>query len=535
VLLASTTALTSAATAGSWQITYQTSGTGTWGSGSSFSWTVPTEGVGSLGRVIGKGPVAVNTTATLTEKVQATATWVPASPTDTPPELSSGGNLYITENAWARSETIWDTSLTSQIPLLATASATVTADDGLGDTYTPQSSTDYTIGALYDSDFYIGGGYSSQITSVAISQSGGTYSVQLPKRTITTSAEPTATVTGLNPDTVMNVDYNITISDTPPQSIMINGSGNVFKNGQWTGNGASLFSNNQSDTSTLGGPSWGTAYGPLSFTASLLGTGWPSTSSFLAGDFERDWDWASNGTPTDGSTYVIDSYSTTRPWVAWPYDSNGDFVPRDFLEECQDAPSPQSQHVLVRLTDIDETGTTPANNFSNSANYYVTLHSQYELIAAGATQPVPTASNPWNEMFYQSADIETAGPFSNWSPSIYYSVDTNWNVTINAVYLGAGLGGSTGSGLYINPPPTTVPAGYEGVVYEHPYLINCPFTYNEYGVGGQIIYGYDASGNVIPFSSSVNRSASGLGTYDINTKIYTFLNGTAIPTTVNYD
>lgn len=365
---------------------------------------------------------------------------------------------------------------------------------------------------------------------------------------------------------------------SPPKSIMINRPENMganieadrkifdFATGEWTCYGDSRFSN---DVTSDAGGEVGSSLDYEDWTCGFVGSPWPPDGipQFLGdlltadgSDYDRDWAWYAEAKPTTGSlgsdhgdTFSIHKFTPQiRPHVDWPYAQPSYdptltvYLPHDLLDEMTSpqVPAPQAYRVNLHLADAPlwaTQDTHPDWEFDHHANFNITYHNEYELIATQPTDEVPLAENPWIPVVcntgtvfqegQQNENIITEGYYANWSPSFYYQADSSYNVTVTAVNVNGGVGQSTAVGIYRPVPPRTIPIGMVGVVYSHPYIIRCPFTYRQYSAAGRILpgMGNDAQGKEIPFSKYVDRSAGGFGVNNIVTKIFLCKKGQKFP------
>jgi len=330
--------------------------------------------------------------------------------------------------------------------------------------------------------------------------------------------------------------------------------------GEWQGNGDSRFDNSEFLPGGIQMPDT-SGYGDEDWIANLLGSPWPPDYSIYSdvdtnGDWSRFWHWyAEGGTSTglgfdEGNTYDIHTFTPhIRPHVDWPYSSSATtggastYLPHDLLEEMEspNAPQPQTVRVNLHLTDTDLTNQHPEYNFDHHTNFFVTYHNEHELIAEGPSTFVTSADIPWQLAIGPNgqpiSQAAYATPIQGWSPQLQYYVESNWQANINFVsWAGFSAGQNTGNGTTISVPPATIPANSIGVVYYRPHKVRIPFTYRHYLPAGREIQGYDAQGSEKPFSSSVDRSPLGFGTYPVDYIIFTFNNNVnPIPPTISHD
>lgn len=339
-----------------------------------------------------------------------------------------------------------------------------------------------------------------------------------------------------------SIEYSLDISvvDYQPKSVIIGGAGGTqeYVGGEWKGKGDTLYNNYEGDPMN---PFEGSNYGQLSWSPSLIGGPWPAFADWQAGWFTRDWHWFSDGQSASGSDYASPPFATDRPHVDWPWDSDGQYIPRDFLEECKNAPASQSKHIFLHLTDSDQLGTHPEWSFDKTANYYVTYHPQHELVEEQATQEVPTSENPWQIIVLRGGtNVQASGPFTSWQPTIYFEANQDFGISFNgaAWMLDTGVSFSTGTNQGYNLPvsPQTIPAGQHGAVYWHRSIIRHPFTYNQYTVGGLEYESYDANGVGQPFHGHVDRSRGWPNApNDMDAKIVLRYNDEGFPETIDHD
>lgn len=335
-------------------------------------------------------------------------------------------------------------------------------------------------------------------------------------------------------------DMNISVVDYQPKSVMIGGAGGTqeYVGGEWKGKGDTLYNNYEGDPMN---PFEGSNYGQLSWSPSLIGGPWPAFADWQAGWFTRDWHWFSDGQSASGSDYTSPPFATDRPHVDWPWDSDGQYIPRDFLEECKNAPASQSKHIFLHLTDSDQLGTHPEWSFDKTANTYVTFHSQHELVEEQATQEVPTSENPWQIIVLRGGtNVQASGPFTSWQPTIYFEANQDFGISFNgaAWILDSGVSFSTGTNqgynLSVNPQP--IPASQHGAVYWHRSIIRHPFTYNQYTVDGLEYESYDANGVGQPFHGHVDRSRGWPNApNDMDAKIVLSDSDRGFPETIDHD
>lgn len=334
------------------------------------------------------------------------------------------------------------------------------------------------------------------------------------------------------------VTYNAQEDTNLPKSVMIGGGSQTYDGSQWTGTGDTLYNNYEGDPMN---PFAGRNYGQLSWSPSLIGGPWPAFADWQAGWFTRDWHWFSDGQSASGSDFTSPPFATDRPHVDWPWDSDGQYIPRDFLEECKNAPASQSKHIFLHLTDSDQLGTHPEWSFDKTANYYVTYHPQHELVEEQATQEVPTSENPWKIIVLRGGtNVQASGPFTSWQPTIYFEANQDFGISFNgaAWILDSGVSFSTGTNqgynLSVNPQP--IPASQHGAVYWHRSIIRHPFTYNQYTVDGLEYESYDANGVGQPFHGHVDRSRGWPNApNDMDAKIVLSDSDRGFPETIDHD
>jgi len=438
--------------------------------------------------------------------VTAILTWTPDNPSDT---SSPTTTVYLRETASAVG------SKDSHAP---DDPAPISADDGCGDAATgsdiSQSSTGSHILCKDNSQ----GNTVLKLDARSLSAAGGA-----PNHADFPSSE---------------IHYQVQVTTDPPKSVMIGGGNQTYDGGQWTGKSDTLFNNYEGDPMD---PFAGRNYGQLSWSPSLIGGPWPAFADWQAGWFTRDWHWFSDGQSASGSDYTSPPFATDRPHVDWPWDSDGQYIPRDFLEECKNAPASQSKHIFLHLTDSDQLGTHPEWSFDKTANTYVTFHSQHELVEEQATQEVPTSENPWQIIVLRGGtNVQASGPFTSWQPTIYFEANQDFGISFNgaAWILDSGVSFSTGTNqgynLSVNPQP--IPAGQHGAVYWHRSIIRHPFTYNQYTVGGLEYESYDANGVGQPFHGHVDRSRGWPNApNDMDAKIVLRYNDEGFPETIDHD
>lgn len=352
-----------------------------------------------------------------------------------------------------------------------------------------------------------------------------------------------------------STDYNMDISvvDYQPKSVMIGGAGGTqeYVGGEWKGKGDTRFSNDVYDSlfgedrTCVGGEN----FGPVNWSAGLIGSPWPPIDAFVEPPFSssdqwtydtftRNWSWSGAGSDS-GNTYDIHSLVTQRPHVNWPYKPDQGDPPRDLLEQMDSprVPPTQTQQVTLTLTDADAKGQNPQWNFNGTAQSTLTFHNEYELIQADHSVTVPPTENPWIKLLFKgtNSDIQTPGQYNSWSPNIYYEAGTNWDFHVNGAWWSGGGGGSTNQGMNASPPPTDVPLGFRGVVFGRPSLIRIHFTYNHFLVGGREIPTLNPDGSEIPFGSQVVRPRGGFGTNDIDLKVFTFGQNDSYPGVIYHD
>ena len=363
----------------------------------------------------------------------------------------------------------------------------------------------------------------------------------------------------------------------PPKSILISRHENSGANieadreffddnsGEWTGYGDSVFSNDVygSDIAgEAGGLVGGADPGWDEWDAGFAGAPWPSEDTmFQDGEFsdtngiwDRQWHWyAEDGStqlPTAlgsdaGTTYAINPFIPhIRPHVDWPWNSDG-YIPHDMLDEMTspNAPAAQGRRINLHLTDQDLIGSNPQYNFDHHANFGITYHNRYELLDKQPTTDVPVAENPWKLLQVSTGtlispnntNVFVPGIVNLWNPQVYYNSDNNWNITVTTFYMNFSAGQSSGGGLYMPITPRSVPAGDVGVVYYRPHLIRNPFTYRWYTAAGRKINYYDANGNEVPFSGSVDISSGGYNTNNMIAEIVLYPAGTNFWGTLKQD
>lgn len=547
-----------AANAGQWQVTYQTKGSIQRDSGIPTPWsTDPSVYINSDGAVEywgnhlirGLPKASITNIGTIT----ATFTWVPTNG-----DAPIGTTLSVHEKALANA--IYEAGYSSS----ADGPLTGTVDDGFGDSPVPISPYDDFLNGLTSSG--------EHLTNFPIVSSNGQFTVTLPARTFLATGSVTCSENGgFSSHNYVHADVRYSADVVVPKSILIlrpeNNAPNVEgdkytldSNGEWQGSGDSRFDNSEflpggtqmPDTSGYGDEDW---------IANLLGSPWPPDYSIYSdvdtnGDWSRFWHWyAEGGTSTglgsdEGNTYDIHTFTPhIRPHVDWPYSSSATtggastYLPHDLLEEMEspNAPQPQTVRVNLHLTDTDLTNQHPEYNFDHHTNFFVTYHNEHELIAEGPSTFVTSADIPWQLAIGPNgqpiSQAAYATPIQGWSPQLQYYVESNWQANINFVsWAGFSAGQNTGNGTTISVPPATIPANSIGVVYYRPHKVRIPFTYRHYLPAGREIQGYDAQGSEKPFSSSVDRSPLGFGTYPVDYIIFTFNNNVnPIPPTISHD
>lgn len=490
--------------------------------------------------------------------VTATLTWFPANGNSTtdPPDKT----VYIQETATAQERAGYWYGIGTQPDMAGTV------DNGLGNSVTA---------------IWTGASQVLTCTGTRLIQRDGSLGKIVLDPVSLSAATPITSYASGYPDWVgsgwASVNFQAQQAG-PPKSIMINRPENAganieadrntfdFAAGEWTSDGDSRFSNDV--TSDAGGEA-GSSLDYEDWTCGFVGAPWPPDGvpqllgdllTADGSDYYRDWAWYAEATPTTGSlgsdhgdTFSIHKFTPQiRPHVDWPYaqpsydPSLTVYLPHDLLDEMTSpqVPAAQTYRVNLHLADTPiwaTQDTHPDWKFDHHANFNITYHNEYELIATQPTDEVPLAENPWRPVVcntgtvfqegQQNENIITEGYYANWSPSFYYQADSNYNVTVTAVNVNGGVGQSTAVGIYRPVPPRTVPIGMVGVVYSRPYIIRCPFTYRQYSAAGRLLpgMGNDTQGNEIPFSKYVDRSAGGFGVNNIVTKIFLCKKGQAFP------
>ncbi len=310
------------------------------------------------------------------------------------------------------------------------------------------------------------------------------------------------------------VTYNAQEDTNLPKSVVIGGSTQEYVGGEWKGKGDTRFSNDVYDSlfgedrTCVGGEN----FGPVNWSAGLIGSPWPPYSAFVEPPFSssdqwtydtftRNWSWSGAGSDS-GNTYDIHSLVTQRPHVNWPYKPDQGDPPRDLLEQMDSprVPPTQTQQVTLTLTDTDARGQNPQWNFNGTAQSTLTFHNEYELIQADHSVTVPPTENPWIKLLFKgtNSDIQTPGQYNSWSPTIYYEAGTNWDFHVNGAWWSGGGGGSTNQGMNVSPP-------------------------------------LNPDGSEIPFDGKVVRPRGGFGTNDIDLKIFTFGQNDPYPGVIYHD
>ena len=513
-LLASLALTAMPARAGSWSVSYECSGTSSDDYNPYAPWSPTAAPYYWVCRDVSPGSDYNDYSIKSDGTVTATLTWNPQGANDPPPS-----QVYVVESSFAGA---WG-GITNW------GDFTNDVDDGLGDPV---------VGNICC-------GSKKQTLST-----GGRTSVRLPQRHLSASTHyPEWFIHDLLAEAV--TIYSVSLPD-PPKSVMIGGPGGTqeYVGGAWMGKGDTRFSNDViiSDFGDVGGGAHtaGTDFGPVTWSASLIGSGWPTEADFVSQHNcgyspSRTWEWQGGGAPTDGEgNYTnIATFQTDRPKVHWPFAPDSGDPPRDNLElmDSPRVPPTQEQNITFRLT--DNLGPSPDwdnSNFSGGASYRITFHNEYELIHADDPVTVPAPKNPWHKIVFatNNSDIQTLGKFDGWSPSLYFENGGQWDFHINGASWSGGGGGTTNTGYSQNVTPQDIPLGSRGVVYGRLSTISIHFTYNHFLVGGREMH-HDNDGKEIPFDDSVVRPRGGFGTADRDYKTFVFGGDEAYPGTINHD
>jgi hypothetical protein len=377
-----------------------------------------------------------------------------------------------------------------------------------------------------------------------VATSSGTHAVLIPFTSSTQAGQLIAlppvsmSEVGCDDDDYAFNGFSFSVSVIDPQkSVMIAGLGNVFTNGQWNGAGDKLFDNYEEYIRLSEGRNLGST---ANWSASLVGSLWPTQADYDAGHVSREWYWYSDPLSDSGDTFDIHTFDAPRPHVDWPYNYLTVYVPADFLHECQDGPPTQTTHINLHLIDTDLTGSAPWFNFDNTANYYPTFHNENESPVLGTVTNQPPNINQWQILTIGGQDITVGGYVNNWSPNFYYSWDAGVGYTFGETAASATDGSS--AGIYMSVTPLTVPGAdpafpgqgpWRGVVYYRVIKQVIPFTFRKYSDSGEI-FQYNPDGTVNPWSNTVVRTEN--SSNPIETRIFLFPPGyVGFPSTMDVD